>query len=65
MSSSGGVVDPLIEFRYGLSVLNGSAVSWVVAALALPLSLFVWFTLSWVSSPLRQYPGPFLAGMMI
>jgi hypothetical protein len=62
--SSLGAVDSLIEIQYGLSVLNARGVSWVVAALAFPLSLLVWFTLSWVSSPLRKYPGPFLAGMV-
>ncbi|KAK4031758.1 cytochrome P450 [Parachaetomium inaequale] len=27
-----------------------------------PLVLFAWFTLSWLLSPLRKFPGPFLAG---
>ncbi|KAK4033039.1 Pisatin demethylase [Parachaetomium inaequale] len=56
MSSSGGAVDSLIE------LLNGPSVSWPAAALVLPLTLVTWFTISWVSSPLRKYPGPFLAG---
>ncbi|KAK3294499.1 cytochrome P450 [Chaetomium fimeti] len=59
MSSS--LESPLL-LRQGLVLLNAPAVSWLAAALVLPLTLVAWFTVSWASSPLRKYPGPFLAG---
>ena len=27
-----------------------------------PLAIFLWFVVSYYTSPLRRYPGPFLAG---
>jgi len=42
----------------GVSSL-GVVVTLVVAPV---VTLFVWFTVSWLVSPLRKYPGPFLAG---
>ncbi|KAK4149176.1 Pisatin demethylase [Chaetomidium leptoderma] len=50
MSSSGGIVDSRMP------------VPWLAAALVLPLTVLVWFTVSWATSPLRRFPGPFLAG---
>jgi len=41
-----------------------SSLGVVVTVVVIPVvTLFVWFTVSWLVSPLRKYPGPFLAGM--
>ncbi|KAK0744864.1 cytochrome P450 [Apiosordaria backusii] len=65
MSTSGGILDALIGFRHGNPfILDGQTIiRLAVAGVVVPIvTLFFWFTVSWASSPLRKYPGPFLAG---
>ncbi len=64
MSSLSGIIDSLIELQHGVLKLDALPVSitWLTAALIIPVTLLAWFTLSWISSPLRKFPGPFLAG---
>jgi hypothetical protein len=57
-------VEESLLLRQGLLLVQAAPkVSWLSAALVLPLTLIAWYTISWASSPLRKYPGPFLAGM--
>ncbi|KAK3353366.1 cytochrome P450 [Lasiosphaeria hispida] len=64
--SNGLVLDSLSAFRHSLPLAHLQTVSGlglVVALVAVPLTtVFLWFTASWAASPLRKYPGPFLAG---
>ena len=64
MSTLEGILCSLIEFRHGVLKLDASLVSitWLTAAFALPITLLAWFTVSWISSPQRKFPGLFLAG---
>ncbi|EAQ87743.1 hypothetical protein CHGG_04362 [Chaetomium globosum CBS 148.51] len=55
-------IEESLFLRQGLPLQAAPNVSWLSAALVLPLTLVAWYTISWVSSPLRKYPGPFLAG---
>ncbi|KXX72952.1 Pisatin demethylase [Madurella mycetomatis] len=62
MASSGSIVDSPIEL-HGFLVLDSHALSRLVAFIVVPIvTLFAWFTISWAASPLRKFPGPFLAG---
>lgn len=64
MASSGGIVDSALELKPGLLTVDPHALARLaVALIVVPLaSLFLWFTVSWATSPLRKFPGPFLAG---
>ncbi|KAK4641120.1 hypothetical protein QC761_609560 [Podospora bellae-mahoneyi] len=65
MSTSNGVLDSLVAFRYGsLPTLDSRILARLaVTVLVAPIvTLLLWFTFSWATSPLRGYPGPFLAG---
>lgn len=65
MSTSNGILDSLVAFRYGsLPTLDSRVLARLaVTVLVAPIvTLLLWFTFSWAASPLRGYPGPFLAG---
>ncbi len=61
-------IDLLVDFRgrFPISSIKGlSGAEVVVALLLVPLAtLLAWFTISWATSPLRGFPGPFLAGQL-
>ncbi|KAK4671880.1 hypothetical protein QC764_609560 [Podospora pseudoanserina] len=65
MSTSNGILDSLVAFRYGsLPTLDSRVLARLaVTVLVAPIvTLLLWFTFSWATSPLRGYPGPFLSG---
>ncbi|KAK4171504.1 putative cytochrome P450 E-class, group I [Triangularia setosa] len=65
MSTSDGFLDAFMGLRYGSPLILDShfLTRLAVAVFVTPtFTLFLWFTVSWATSPLRGYPGPFLAG---
>ena len=48
------------------SLLGLDLCSALVLAVGAPvLTVVVWWTISYFTSPLRKYPGPFLAGKLV
>ncbi|KAK4169662.1 Pisatin demethylase [Cladorrhinum sp. PSN259] len=63
MSSDKLILDSLFHLRGGLLTIDRDLVLRLFLVFTVPLvSLFIWSAVSWIRSPLRQYPGPFLAG---
>ncbi|KAK4194406.1 putative cytochrome P450 E-class, group I [Triangularia verruculosa] len=65
MSTSSGILDTLVGLRHGRPLILDSHVlaRLAVTVTVVPIiTLFLWFAISWATSPLRRYPGPFLAG---
>ncbi|KAK1749496.1 Pisatin demethylase [Echria macrotheca] len=61
MESSGGLVHKLGALLPSLKSLP--FLDLFVAAVAIGVAtVFAWYALAWATSPLRQFPGPFLAG---
>ncbi|KAK4225379.1 Pisatin demethylase [Podospora fimiseda] len=64
MSSEKFILDSLFHFRSGgLPTIDRALLGRVATAVLVPLvALFIWTVVAWIRSPLRRYPGPFLAG---
>lgn len=58
-----GFVVPVDALSHSQSLLSNSRVQLVGIVLVAPVvTLFLWFFVSYHTSPLKKYPGPFLAG---
>ncbi|KAK4463171.1 Pisatin demethylase [Cladorrhinum samala] len=67
MASEQIILDSLLHLRDGLAVFDRGLVARILLTLVIFLfacsaGLFIWSVVSWFTSPLRRYPGPFLAG---